>query len=93
MNTYVPIFQALDARGDRKVRTDTHTHMRDTHTRDNHSNDNKIIRSAEAHACYKHVTESNGEYTKHCMRSRNQLKMAAPAEVSKKRSILRIRKF
>ena len=28
----------------------------------------------------------NGEYTKHCTRSRHQLKMAAPAEVSEKRS-------
>ena len=29
MNTYVPIFRGLDARGGRKLRTDTHTH---THT-------------------------------------------------------------
>ena len=29
VNTYVPIFQGLDARGGRKLRTDTHTH---THT-------------------------------------------------------------
>ena len=35
MNTYVPIFRGLDARGGRKLRTDTHTH---TNTRDNHSN-------------------------------------------------------
>ena len=34
----------------------------------------------------------NGEYTKHCMRSRHQLK-AAPAEVSKRRSNFRIRQF
>ena len=33
----------------------------------------------------------NGEYTKHCTRSRHQLKMAAPAEVSKRRSNFRIR--
>ena len=33
MNTYVPIFQGLDARGGRKLRTD-----RQTHTRDNYSN-------------------------------------------------------
>ena len=32
-NTYVPIFRGLDARGGRKLRTDTHM-------RDNHSNDN-----------------------------------------------------
>ena len=29
VNTYVPIFRGLDARGGRKIRTDTHTH---THT-------------------------------------------------------------
>ena len=33
MNTYVPIFRGLDARGGRKLRTDTHTN-----TRDNYSN-------------------------------------------------------
>ena len=33
MNTYVPIFRDLDARGGRKLRTDTHTN-----TRDNYSN-------------------------------------------------------
>ena len=33
----------------------------------------------------------NGEYTKHCTRSRHQLKMAAPAEVSEKHSNFRIR--
>ena len=35
----------------------------------------------------------NGEYTKYCTRSRHQLKMAAPAEVSKRRSNFRIRQF
>ena len=37
----------------------------------------------------------NGEYTKHCTRSsyRHQLKMAAPAKVSKTRSNFRIRPF
>ena len=35
VNTYVPIFQGLDARGGRKLLTDTHTC---THTRDNYSN-------------------------------------------------------
>ena len=35
----------------------------------------------------------NGEYTKHCTRSRHQLKMAAPAEVSKRRSNFRIRQL
>ena len=35
----------------------------------------------------------NGEYTKHCTRSRHQLKMAAPAEVSEKRSNFRLKQF
>ena len=35
----------------------------------------------------------NGEYTEHCTRSRHQLKMAAPAEVSEKCSNFRIRQF
>ena len=34
-----------------------------------------------------------GEYTKHCTRSRHQVKMAAPAEVSEKRSNFRIRQL
>ena len=34
VNTYVPIFRGLDARGGRKLQTHTHTH---THTRDNYS--------------------------------------------------------
>ena len=37
MNTYVSIFRGLDARGGRKLRTDTHTHTH-TNTRDNYSN-------------------------------------------------------
>ena len=32
VNTYVPIFRGLDARGGRKLRTDTRTHAR-THAR------------------------------------------------------------
>ena len=39
---YVPIFWGLDARGGRKLRTDTHTY---THPRDNYSNPRC------AHAC------------------------------------------
>ena len=36
VNTYVPIFRGLDARGGRKLRTDTHTYTHThTHTRDN----------------------------------------------------------
>ena len=32
VNTYVPIFRGLDARGGRKLRTDTHTHTHGTTT-------------------------------------------------------------
>ena len=35
VNTYMYVLRGLDARGGRKLRTDTNTH-----TRDNHSNDN-----------------------------------------------------
>ena len=35
----------------------------------------------------------NGEYTKHCMWSRHQLKMASPAEMRKRRSNFQIRQF
>ena len=34
-----------------------------------------------------------GEYTEHCTRSRHQLKMAAPAEVSERRTNFGIRQF
>ena len=34
-------------------------------------------------SCFTRKQTCNGEYTKHCTRSRHQLKMAAPAEVSK----------
>ena len=44
-------------------------------------------------SCFTHKQTCNGEYTKHCTRSRHQLKMAAPAEVSEKRSNFRIRQF
>ena len=40
-------------------------------------------------SCFTRKQTCNGEYTKHCTRSRHQLKMAAPAEMSEKRSILR----
>ena len=43
--------------------------------------------------CFTHKQTCNGEYTKHCTRSRYQLKMAAPAEVSEKRSNFQIRQF
>ena len=36
LNAYVPIFRSRDARGGRKLRTDTQTHTR-THARDNYS--------------------------------------------------------
>ena len=35
----------------------------------------------------------NGEYMEHCTQSRHQLKMAAPAKVSEKRSNFRIRQL
>ena len=44
VNTYVPIFRSLDARGGRKLLTDTHTGGTTTVTIII-----KIIRSAEAH--------------------------------------------
>ena len=44
-------------------------------------------------SCFTCKQTCNGEYTKHCTRSRHQLKMAAPAEVSEKRSNFRIRQF
>ena len=48
VNTYVPIFRGLGARGGRKLRTDTHTH---THTRGTTTITIiiKIIHIAEAH--------------------------------------------
>ena len=45
VNTYVPIFLDIDARGGRKLRTDTHTHTRRTATV---TIIIKIIRSDEA---------------------------------------------
>ena len=44
-------------------------------------------------SCFTRKQTCNGEYTKHCTRSRHQLKMATPAEVSKRRSNFRIRQF
>ena len=44
-------------------------------------------------SCFTRKQTCNGKYTKHCTRSRHQLKMAAPAEVSKRRSNFRIRQF
>ena len=44
-------------------------------------------------SCFTRKQTCNGEYTKHCMRNRHQLKMAASAEVSEKRSNFRIRQF
>ena len=43
--------------------------------------------------CFTRKQTCNGEYTKHCTRSRHQLKMATPAEVSKRRSNFRIKQF
>ena len=84
------------------------TTNRYTHTRDNHSNDNnndyklfealkliRIIYTVLMQNCSRFTCKQtcNGEYTKHCTRSRHQLKMAAPAEVCEKRSNFRIRQF
>ena len=84
------------------------TTNRHTHTRDNHSNDNnnysklfealKIIRIIytvlmQNRSCFTCKQTCNGEYTKHCTRSRHQLRMASPAEVSEKRSNFGIRQF
>ena len=44
-------------------------------------------------SCFTHKQTCNGEYTKNCTRSRNQLKMAAPAEVSEKCCNFRIRQL
>ena len=76
--------------------------------RDNHSNDNnnyyklfealkliRIIYTVLMHnrSCFTRKQTCNGEYMKHCTRSRHQLKMSSPAEVSEKRSNFRIRQF
>ena len=44
-------------------------------------------------SCFTRKQTCNGEYTKHCTRSRHQLKMATPTEVCEKRSNFRIRQF
>ena len=41
VNTYVPIFLDIDARGGRKLRTDTHTHTRDSHSDDDNKDYSK----------------------------------------------------
>ena len=43
--------------------------------------------------CFTCKQTCNGEYTKHCTRCRHQLKMVAPAEVSKKCSNFQIRQY
>ena len=104
VNTYVslPIFRCLDARGGKNYE------QAHTHTRGNHSNENnnyyklfealKLIRIIytvlmQNRSCSMRKQTCNGEYTKYCTRSRHQLKMAAPAEVSEKRSNFQIRQF
>ena len=47
VRTYLRIFQGLDERGGRKLRTDTHIHTHGTTT----VKIIKIIRSTEAHTC------------------------------------------
>ena len=44
-------------------------------------------------SCFTRKQTCNREYTKHCTWSRHQLKMAAPAKVSKRHSNFRIRQF
>ena len=104
MNTYVslPIFRGLDALGCKNYE------QAHTRTRDNHSNDNnnyyklfkalKLIRIIytvlmQNRSCFTRKQTCNGKYTKHCTRTRHQLKMAVLAEVSKRRSNFRIRQF
>ena len=41
VNTYVPIFLDIDARGGRKLRTDTHTHTWDSQSDDNNKDYSK----------------------------------------------------
>ena len=104
MNTYVslPIFRGLDARGGKNYEQ-AHTHTRDNHSNDN-NNYNKLFKALKLiriiytvlmqnRSCFTRKQTCNGKYTKHCTRSRHQLKMAAPAEVSKRRSNFRIRQF
>ena len=108
MNTYVSLptyISGSRCTWRQKVRTGTHTH---THTRDNHSNNNnsyyklfealKLIRIIytvlmQNRSCFTRKQTCNTEYTKHCTWTRHQLKMAAPAEVSKRPSNFRIRQF
>ena len=103
MNTYVslPIFRGLDARGGKNYEQ-AHTH---THTEQPQYNNYyklfealKLIRIIytvlmQTRSCFTRKQTCNGEYTKHCTRSRHQLKMAAPAEVNEKRSNFRMRQF
>ena len=44
-------------------------------------------------SCFTRKQTCNRGYTKHCTRSRHELKMAVPAEVSEKCSNFRIRRF
>ena len=104
VNTYVslPIFRGLDARGGKNYE------QAHTHTWDNHNNNNnnyyklfeamKLIHIiytvlTQNRSCFTRKQTCNREHTKHCTRSRHQLKMAAPAEVSEKCSNFRIRQF
>ena len=106
VNTYVslPIFRGLDARGGKNYEQ-AHTHTRYNHSTSNDNNNYykffealKLLRKIytvlmQNRSCFTRKQTCNGEYTKHCTRSRHQLKMAVPAEVSEKRSNFRIRQF
>ena len=50
VNTCVPIFRGLDARGGRKLRTDTHPHA-DNHSNDNNKDYSKLIRIIIIYTC------------------------------------------
>ena len=104
MNKYVslPIFQGLDARGGKNYEQ-AHIHMRDNHS-NNNNNYYKLFEAMKLihiiytvlmqnRSCFMRKQTCNGEYTKHCTQSRHQLKMAAPAQVSKRHSNFRIRQF
>ena len=105
MNRYVslPIFRGLDARGGKNYEQ-AHTHKRDNRSNDNNNYYNKLFEALKLirliytvlmqnRSCSTRKQTCNGEYTKRGMRSRHQLKMAIPAEVSEKRSNFRIRQF
>ena len=57
VNTYVPIFRGLDARGGRKLRTDTHTHIH-THTHTHRTTTVTLTALMHTATVNKHCTQS-----------------------------------